>query len=123
LEAYVRDNQGIMHMIPMGSLRYTGWKNLRVAVPNGIPMVSNVLPRSTHNTTFVKFRVWTNPNERTYVDLTRDSNGKITKLVPFYVYFAQLKVLSDIYESVYDGDLLAEPLEVEKVWSGAGNNE
>jgi hypothetical protein len=119
LEAYIRDNQGIIHMIPMGSLRYAGWRNLRVEVPAGIKMVSNVLPRSTHNTSFVKFRVWTNPTERTYVDLERDPNGKITKLIPFYVYFAQLKVLTDVYETVYDGDLLAEPLQIEQVWSGA----
>jgi hypothetical protein len=126
LEAYIRDNQGMIHIIPLGSLRYAGWKNLRTAIPNGIPMISNVLPRSTHATTFVKFRVWTNPEERTYVEVSRDPNGKITNLVPFYVYFAQLKVLTDIYESVYDGDLLAEPLEIEKVWSGAagtGNAE
>ncbi|GMO24142.1 MAG: flagellar filament outer layer protein FlaA [Termitinemataceae bacterium] len=126
LEAYIRDNQGMIHTVLMGHLRYAGWKNLRTAVPSGLPMVSNVLPRSTHATTFVKFRVWTNPAERTYVDLSRDQNGKITKLVPFYIYFSQLKVLNDVYETVYDGDILAEPLEIEKVWSGtasAGNNE
>ncbi|GHT48567.1 membrane protein [Spirochaetia bacterium] len=127
LEVYLRDNQGMIHSIKLGNLHYSGWKNLRAAVPNGIPMVSNVLPRSTHATSFVKFRVWTNPMERTYVDLTRDSNGKIMKLVPFYIYFSNLKVLSDIYETFYDGDLLAEPLHIEQVWSGAnataGNNE
>ncbi|GMO27410.1 MAG: flagellar filament outer layer protein FlaA [Termitinemataceae bacterium] len=127
LEAYIRDNRGIIHTIPMGSLRFAGWRNLRTEVPSGIPMVSNILPRSTHKTTFVKFRVWTNPSERTFVDLERDKNGKITNLIPFYIYFAQVKVLSDIYETIYDGDLLAEPLEIKKVWDGtgtaAGNNE
>jgi hypothetical protein len=104
----------------MGSLKYTGWKNLRGNLPPGMPMVSTILPRSTHVTTFVKFRLWTNPLERTYVDLKRDVSGKITEIVPFYVYIAQLKVLSDVYETVYDGDELAYPKNTEALWSNAG---
>jgi hypothetical protein len=124
LNAYIRDNQGIVHEIPLGSLKYAGWKNLRANVPTGIPMVSNVLPRSTHVSTFVKFRLLTNPQERTYVDLKRDVNGKITQIVPFYLYISQLKVLADIYETVYDGDELAYPKNTEALWSntGAANN-
>ncbi|MDR2467745.1 MAG: flagellar filament outer layer protein FlaA [Spirochaetaceae bacterium] len=122
LEAYIRDNRGVMHVIPMGSLRYTGWKNLRSAVPTGIPMVSNVIPRSTHSTSFVKFRLWTDPKERTYVDIERDKVGKITRIVPFYVYLSQLKVLSDIYETIYDGDELANPKVTTRLWSGAGGD-
>ncbi|MDR2509782.1 MAG: flagellar filament outer layer protein FlaA [Spirochaetaceae bacterium] len=121
LEAYIRDNRGVIHSIPMGSLKYTGWKNLRSAIPNGIPMVSNVIPRSTHATTFVKFRLWTDPRERTYVDIERDKMGKIIKIVPFYLYLAQLKVLSDIYETVYDGDELANPKTTTRLWSETAN--
>ncbi|GMO48453.1 MAG: flagellar filament outer layer protein FlaA [Termitinemataceae bacterium] len=129
LEAYIRDNRGIIHTVTLGSLRYQGWRNLRTAVPESLPMISNILPRSTHATTFVKLRVWTRPGERTFVDLERDQNGKIVKLIPFYIYISQLKVLSDVYETVYDGDLLAEPQKIEEIWSGvdtaappAGNN-
>jgi hypothetical protein len=120
LEAYIRDNRGVMHTIPLGSLKYTGWKNLRSAVPTGIPMVSNITPRSTHATTFVKLRLWTDPKERTYVDIERDKTGKITKIVPFYVYFSQLKVLSDIYDNIYDGDELSNPKKINQLWSGGG---
>lgn len=117
LEAYIRDNRGVIHTIPMGNLKFTGWKNLRSAVPTGIPMVSNTIPRSTHATTFVKLRLWTDPKERTYVDIERDKQGKVTKIVPFYVYFSQLKVLSDVYETVFDGDELANPKTTTKLWS------
>jgi hypothetical protein len=121
LNAYIRDNQGIIHEIPLGSLKYAGWRNLRANIPAGIPMVSNVLPRSTHVSTFVKFRLWTDPQERTYVDLKRDVTGKITQIVPFYLYISQLKVLTDIYESIYDGDELAYPKNTEALWANTGN--
>ncbi|MDR0382894.1 MAG: flagellar filament outer layer protein FlaA [Spirochaetaceae bacterium] len=120
LEIYIRDNRGIIHGLPIGSLKYIGWKNLRVAVPAGIPMVSNVLPRSIHDTTFVKFRIWTSPEEKTYVDLKRDVSGNVTEIVPFYVYIAQLKVLSDIYETVYDGDELGYPKKTAELWGADG---
>ncbi|MDR3356288.1 MAG: flagellar filament outer layer protein FlaA [Spirochaetaceae bacterium] len=120
IEAYIRDNRGIIHSVPLGNLKYIGWRNLRVDVPSGIPMVSNVLPRPTDATTFVKFRLWTSPVERSYVDVKRDINGKVTEIVPFYVYISQLKVLADIYESVYDGDELAYPKNTEKLWADAG---
>ena len=123
LEAYIRDNRGVMHVIPMGTLRFAGWRNLRSAVPSGIPMVSNVIPRSTHATTFVKFRVWTDPNERTYVDIERDKLGKVLKIVPFYLYLTQLKVLSDVYETVYDGDELANPKTTTKLWSSGSDSQ
>jgi hypothetical protein len=120
IEAYLRDNRGMIHSVPLGSLKYIGWRNLRVDVPVGIPMVSNILPRSTDDTKFVKFRLWTSPGERSYVNVKRDINGKITEIVPFYVYISQLKVLADIYESVYDGDELSYPKNTEKLWADAG---
>jgi hypothetical protein len=117
LEVYLRDNMGLIHSIQLGQLNYTGWKNLRADIPVGIPMVSTILPRKTDDSKFVKFRLWTNPQEKTYVSVKRDVSGKITEMVPFYVYISQLKVLSDIYETVYDGDDLASPKDTEALWS------
>ena len=99
----------------LGSLRYAGWRNLRVAVPASLPFYSNVLPRSTTLTTFVKFRIWTNPGERTAV--SRDRNGNI---IPFNVYFSQLKVLSDVYQSFYDGEELSTQKKTEELWGASG---
>jgi hypothetical protein len=114
LSAYIRDNRGIVHEVPMGSLRFTGWKNLRATVP-AVSMVSTVLPRSTHACTFVKFRVTTNPNAPTVIERKQDGT-----IVPFDIYFAQLKVLNDTYETFYDGDELADPKMTDALWSGAG---
>jgi ligand-binding SRPBCC domain-containing protein len=54
--------------------------------------------------TFVKFRVWTSPEER--VD-------------NFYVYFDNVKVLTDNFEAVYDGDDLATIHKTRQLWGAA----
>jgi hypothetical protein len=115
LEAYVRDQRGGVHVMPMGSLRYEGWKNLRASFPSNMPMVTRVLPRRVDDTKFVKFRIWTEPNER--VTVARTSDGTV---IPFSVYFAQLKVFSDLYETIYDGDELADLKTTNQLWSEAG---
>ena len=122
LEAYLRDNRGVIHTLPVGSLKFVGWRNLRATVPTSIPMVSTIIPRSTHAVTFVKFRLWTDPRERTYIDVQRNNRGQVTKIIPFYVYLSNLKVLTDIYETIYDGDELSYPENTAKLWGG-GNNE
>jgi hypothetical protein len=35
----------------------------------------------------------------------------------FYVYLDQFKVLTDTFESFYDGDELADPDRVQELWS------
>jgi hypothetical protein len=85
----------------MGSVYYTGWRNLRAQVPTYIPQAKRVLPRRA-GLMFVKFRVWTLPVEQ--VD-------------NIYVYFKQFKTLTDMFESYYDGDELADPEQVQKLWA------
>lgn len=101
LEAYVRDHNGVVHALNMGGLGYQGWRNLRVQIPNSIRQSKRILPRLA-GLTFVKFRIWTTPLER--VD-------------NFYVYFDQMKVLTDTFESLYDGDDLADPERVQELWA------
>jgi hypothetical protein len=101
LEAYVRDYQGIVHTIYMGNIAYEGWKNLMAPIPGSIPQIKRYLPRLT-GLTFVKFRLWTVPNE--LVD-------------NFYVYIDHLKVLTDTYESIYDGDDLVDDEFIQKTWN------
>jgi hypothetical protein len=105
LEAYVEDYRGIVHTIPMGSIDHTGWRNLKANVPATIPQSKRVLPR-LEALKFVKFRIWT---------------GATEPVDNFYIYFDQLKVLTDTFESKYDGEELADPRKIEEFWSG-GNN-
>ena len=42
----------------------------------------------------------------------------------FYVYFKQMKVLTDTFESLYDGDELGDPERVQQLWADAqGQNQ
>ena len=104
LEAYFRDHRGVVYNLHMGSLFFQGWKNMRTKIPTSIPQSRRALPRYA-GLTFVKFRIWTTPMER--VD-------------NFYIYFDQMKVLTDTFESLFDGDDLADPQRVQELW-GQGN--
>ena len=100
LEAYFRDYQGVVHNLYMGSLSFQGWRNLRMNIPTSIRQSRRVLPRYA-GLHFVKFRIWTTPMER--VD-------------NFYIYFNQMKILTDVFESLFDGDELADPERVQQLW-------
>jgi hypothetical protein len=104
IEVFLRDYRGVVHSMKLGDINYTGWRNLRLVVPNTIPQSKRILPRYA-GLSFVKFRIWTQPFER---------------VADFYVYFKQLKVLTDVFESYYDGDDLADPQRVDELWA-AGN--
>ncbi|MCL2478790.1 MAG: flagellar filament outer layer protein FlaA [Treponema sp.] len=104
IEVYLRDYQGVVHNLYLGNLAFQGWKNLRVQVPTSIPQSRRTLPR-VGGLSFVKFRIWTTPMER--VD-------------NFYIYLNQFKVLTDTFNSMFDGDELADPERVQELW--ANNN-
>ncbi len=105
MEAYVRDYLGIVHVIHMGYLNFEGWKNLLITIPGVIPQGKRQLPK-LESLKLVKFRIWTQPTER--VD-------------NFYFYLDHLKVLTDTFESLYDGDNLVNPEMLQEIW-GTGPN-
>ncbi len=100
LEAHFLDYRGIAHVVPFGSLRYTGWKNLKVNIPKTIPQQRVYLPRY-QQLVLTKFVIWTPPTEN---------------VADFYVYFDHLKVLTDVFENPYDGEILASKDFVEETW-------
>ena len=101
MEVYLRDHQGVVHNIYLGSIAHQGWKNLRVKIPTSIPQYKRVLPRFT-GLSFIKFRIWTTPLER--VD-------------NFYIYLDHFKVLTDTFESLFDGDELTDPDLIQEYWA------
>ncbi|HCM25262.1 MAG: hypothetical protein A2Z99_13825 [Treponema sp. GWB1_62_6] len=107
LEGYVRDYKGVVHRISMGDLQFEGWRNLRINIPDSIPQSKVTLPKR-QGLTLVKFRLWTRPAER--VD-------------DFQIYFDQIKVLTDTFESLFDGDELADQDRVQEIWDAASSNE
>jgi hypothetical protein len=106
IEAYIRDYLGVVHTLHLGNIGYQGWRNLRTLIPSNIPQAKRVLPRLA-SLSLVKFRIWTQPVEQV-------SN--------FYIYFDEVKVLTDMFESMYDGDELADPSRVEELWGAVSSN-
>jgi hypothetical protein len=105
IEAYVRDYQGVFHCLRMGDIAHQGWRNIRTNVPTHIRQSKRILPRYA-GLNFVKFRIWTQPTE---------------KVGDFYVYFKQFKALTDMFESYFDGEDLANPERVQELWANANN--
>jgi hypothetical protein len=105
MEVYLRDNQGVVHNVKLGNINHTGWKNLRVNIPTNIPQSQPMIPRKP-GLSFVKFRIWTQPTE---------------KVGDFYIYLKQFKVLTDLFESLFDGNDLADPEYVQELWADATN--
>lgn len=101
LEVHLRDFQGIPHVLDMGSLWFKGWRNLSVRIPSSIRQTQTHLPNYL-GLSLTKFVVRTNPNER--VD-------------GFYVYFDNLKILTDMHLNPFDGRELADPAFVKQIWN------
>jgi len=116
IEVYLRDQQGVVHTIYLGSLDYQGWRNLKAVVPVTVPQrrrilidprTSNILNANERNSVylkFVKFRIWTTPREA---------------VGDFYVYLDQFKVLTDIFETLYDGDDMTNPDWIREHWGSS----
>jgi len=117
MEAYLRDEQGVIHIIHIGNLNYYGWKNLRAGIPNNIPQKRRIMIDSTTSNTlnveernaiflkFVKFRIYTTP---------REAVGN------FYIYLDHFKALTDTFITRFDGEEMTEPDWIRENWE-AGN--
>ena len=103
LEVNVMDYRGISHVLPLGSLKYKGWRNLSVNIPNYIRQ-SVVYAPALKGLKLVKFILWTKPTE---------------KVDDFYVYLDEIKVFSDIFEDKWDGEGLGDPIRIQELWSEA----
>jgi hypothetical protein len=119
LEAFIRDYKGIVHTVEMGNLDFVGWKNLRVNVPDNIPQSKKYLPRK-EPMSLVKFRIWTRPTEIVAALSNAPDATDMDKSVKFY--FHNIKVLTDTFETLYDGDTLANPGFLKEAW-GAGEKK
>jgi hypothetical protein len=118
IEVYLRDQQGVVHSLYLGNIAYRGWKNLRTQVPNNVPQNRRIIldPTSSSMTSveerhniylkFVKFRIWTTPS---------------TEVGNFYIYLDQFKVLTDTFESLFDGDELSDPDWIRENWEASNN--
>ena len=100
LDAHFQDYRGMVYSFRMGSLRYAGWRLLRVDIPGSIPQAEPYIPKFKP-LLFTKLVLWTQAHER---------------VSGFYIYFDEIRVLTDIYEGRFDGDDLADLERTENIW-------
>jgi len=100
IEVHFLDYNGINWVLPLGNLKYSGWKNLTVDLPNYIPQATKYIPYYKQ-LTFEKLVIWTSPQESVH---------------EYYVYIDHLKILTDVFESRFDGDTLSWPEKINEIW-------
>jgi hypothetical protein len=101
VDIHVRDFQGIDHVLHMGSLMYPGWRNLSVTIPGSIPQARRYIPRYA-GMELTKIVIWTAPDE---------------KVDDFYVFLDEVNVLTDLFETRFDGEDLADPDTLNSIWA------
>jgi Flagellar filament outer layer protein Flaa len=99
-EVHIRDTNGVVHVLNMGSLAEIGWNNFYTEIPGRIAQTGNYVP-FLKTLELVKVVIWTKPTENV-------SN--------FFVYFDQIKVLTDTFITRFDGDDLASQGSEAKIW-------
>jgi hypothetical protein len=101
LDIHLQDYRGVDHVLQLGSLQYAGWRNLSVTVPGSIPQANPYIPR-VRGLVITKLVLWTRPE---------------APVDGFYVFLDDLKVLTDLFETRFDGDELADPDYLNALWS------
>jgi hypothetical protein len=101
IEVFVEDENGVNHRLYLGDMNFEGWKSLIVNVPSAIPQSRRSIIKNKA-LLLTKIVIWTRPQER---------------VNDFSAYFDQLKVNTDTFITKFDGDELADPEEVNRIWT------
>jgi hypothetical protein len=100
LDAHIRDYQGIEYVLHFGSLQYAGWKQLSALVSTAIPQSRPYIPKYA-GLELTKLVMWTSPEEKV------DDN---------YLFIDNITVITDLYETRFDGEDLADPDTLNSLW-------
>ena len=92
LEVLVKDYRGDIHTIHMGSINFLGWKPMIAKIPVTVPIPPTALPQ-INVTRFTEMIVRSEINSPYIPEMMGDT----------YVFFDQIKVLTDDYEAFFEG--------------------
>ena len=98
LEAWVTDHTGGVHVLHFGSINFIGWRPMIVNIPITVPIPPKALPQV--NVIRLSELILRSRTNSPYIrEMISDT----------YVFFDQIKVLTDMYESFFEGlDLYKE---------------
>jgi len=105
LELWVKDYKGDVHILEKQSINFVGWKPLTFEIPENIPQTSDTYP-VTRVAKLVRMVI------REVTNVTGEYSGSsVRNSSDVYVFFDQIKVLTDTYEVYFDGQDLHKAFE------------
>jgi len=104
VEVHVRDPRGLVHVLYVGKTDFYGWKNMSAIIPGAIRRINMRDLLNTKGLELMKIVIWTRPMET-----SRN----------FFIYFDDIKAVTDGYKPVIDGGELADPDIRKDLWDQA----
>lgn len=100
MELHLMDYRGINYVLEMGSINHAGWRNMNVEIPSYIRQSKEYIPYF-EGLKLTKIVLRTSPTEN---------------VSGFYVYLDHIKVVTDLHESLFDGEELARKGKISEIW-------
>ncbi len=97
LELWIKDYRGNVHILNKQTIDFVGWRPLTYQLPTNLPQASDTYPM-TRTAKLVRLVLREVTNVAGFHSATSRRNSS-----DVYVFFDQIKVLTDIYEVSFDG--------------------